>query len=148
MGFWSKPEPIRMAAVSVYLLLAFLPLVTWFFFSYQNISDIMIGFTLYSLITLMTYVWEPFILAYIFSLVLMPVFYIAVAAGLERKSRIAWTLALVSNVLTISANAIWIRIYGTNPRGSGFAAGLVFNLAPLTILILYWSTIIKENPNV
>lgn len=147
MGFWSKPRLIRAAAVSVFLLLAFLPLLTWFFLSGQNVSNIMFGFTLFSLITLMTYVWEPLLLVYIFSLALLPVFYIAVAAGLERKSRIWWTLALISNLLTINANIIWIRIYGTDPGGSGFAAGLVFNLVALTILILYWSTLIRENPS-
>ncbi len=145
MGYWSKFKPIGAVAVSVYLLLAFLPLVMWFF-SPQHVTDIMFGFTLYSLITLMIYVWEPFFLVYIFSLVLLPVFYVAVASGLERKSRIAWTLALISNLLTISANIIWIRVTnGTDPRSYGMEAGLVFNIVALIMLVLYWFTIIRED---
>jgi hypothetical protein len=91
----------------------------------------------------MIYVWEPFLLVYIFSTVLLPIFYIAVAAGLERKSRIWWKLALISNLLTISANVIWIRTYGTDPKSSGFVAGLVFNFVVLTVLILYWFNLIR-----
>lgn len=147
MGFWSKPKLIKVAVVSVYLLLAFLQLLTWFFLSYQNAPNIMFGFTLYSLITLMIYVWEPFLLVYIFSTVLLPIFYIAVAAGLERNSRIWWTLALISNLLTISANVIWIRTYGTDPKSSGFVAGLVFNFVVLTVLILYWFNLTRGSPS-
>lgn len=147
MGFWSRPKLIKAAAVSVYLLLGFLQLLAWFFFSYQNAPDIVFGFTLLSLTALMTYVWEPFLLVYIFSFVLLPVFYVAVAAGLERKSRIALSLALISNLLTINANVIWIRIYGTSPRSQVTLEGLVFNLVVLPILILYWLMIIKEKPS-
>ncbi len=146
MGFWSRPKSIRLVAVSVYLLLAFLPLLTWFFFSSQNIPDFMFDFTMYSLIYLVTLVWEPFFLVYIFSPVLLPIFYIAVASGLERKSRIAWTLALISNLLTISANIVWIRVTnGRDPRSYGMEAGLVFNIVALIMLVLYWFTIIRED---
>lgn len=146
MGFWSEHEPIRMAAVSVYVLLACSPLLVWFFFSGQNVYHIMFGFTLLSFVTLMVMVSRSLFLAYahyFFSLVLLPVFYMVVASGLQRKNRIGWSLALISNLLTISANVIWTRIYGTDRLTQETPAGLVFNLVVLTILILYRVTILK-----
>lgn len=148
MGSWFKLDPVRATAVFVYVLLAVLPLLPLLSLSPEGsfLGPMRLGFTLYIFLILMTKLWEPFFLAYIYAPFWLPVFYFAVAFGLEKRNRISWILALASTLLTITANSVWIRIgNGMNPGAYGAEAGLVFNIIALIILFVYWYMIVRSD---
>jgi len=155
---------VRLVIAVAYFLVAILPFLIWVFVDKWFLSPVVFGFTLYSLVWLIAPLFGTVLEwmamgIFLFSYFLVPMFYIGVAYGLQRESKIAWRFAFVSNLLTITANLFWIVIgpssYVLGPNShalksyvDGLTAGLVFNIIMTIILLFYWNTILKKHVSI